>query len=242
MKINQISILKQFTNITYSFTSKNDGNLAFHVNDDIDLVNKNHQDLAKKLNYDKNKLVHMKQVHSNKIQILTEQDNYLSPPTCDALITNKIHTPLMVMVADCAPILFYDDIKKVIAVAHAGRSGVFQNIVQTTLSSFINDFNSSIDNIYVAIGANIHSCCYEVGSEIYDEAMLLGLGYALQPRDNKYLLNINAILKKQLLLAGIDEKNIEESNECTLCKKDKYFSYRHKKDNGRFAGVIYLNN
>ena len=241
MKINQISILKQFANITYCFTSKYDGNLAYHVKDDVDLVDRNHQDLAHRLNYDKNKLVHMKQIHSNKIQILTEQENYLNPPTCDAIITNKINTPLMVMVADCAPILFYDDVKKVIAVAHAGRAGAFQNIVQTTLNSFINDFGSSIDNIYVVIGANIHSCCYEVGSEIYDEAVLLGLSYALKPRDNKYLLNINAILKKQLLLAGIDEKKIEESKECTLCKKDKYFSYRYEKKTGRFAGIIYLN-
>ncbi len=240
MKINQISILKQFANITYCFTSKHDGNLAYHVKDDIDLVDRNHQDLAQRLNYDKNKLVHMKQVHSNTIHILTERENYFNPPTCDALITNKIHTPLMVMVADCAPVIFYDDVKKVIAVAHAGRAGAFKNIIQNTLDSFTNNFGSSIDNVYVEIGANIHICCYEVGSEVYDEAKSLQLDYAVKCKDGQYFLDINSILMKQLLQAGIDEKKVEVSKECTLCNKNKYFSYRDKQDTGRFCGVIYL--
>lgn len=240
MKIIQTSRLKQFTNITYSFTTKSDGNLAFHVGDAIDKVNMTHQRLAEKLGYEKKNLVHMKQVHSNDIQILSNSECFLSPPTCDALITDKINTPLMVMVADCAPVIFYDDVKKVIAVAHAGRAGAFKNIMQNTLNSFTNNFDSSIDNVYVEIGANIHACCYEVGSEVHDEAKSLNLDYAVQCKNGQYFLDINSILMKQLLQAGIDEKKIEVSKECTLCNKSKYFSYRDKQDTGRFCGVIYL--
>lgn len=240
MKINQTSILKQFTNITYCFTTKSDGNLAFHVNDDVVQVNKNHQDLAKKLDYDVNSLVHMKQIHSNKVHVLTDKENFLNPPSCDGLITNKIDTPLMVMVADCAPVIFYDDVKKVIAVVHAGRAGALKNIVQNILDVFSNDFGSLINNIYVEIGANIHSCCYEVGWEVYYEARSMKLEYALISKDGKYFLDINSILKKQLLQAGIDERKIAVSEECTLCNSSKYFSYRHEKFTGRFCGVIYL--
>ncbi len=147
----------------------------------------------------------------------------------------------MVMVADCSPILFYDDIKKVIAVAHAGRQGAFKNIVANVIQSFINNFGSHVKDIYVVIGASIGACCYEVGSEIYEEAKELNLEYAMIKKDESYYLDIGKILKKQLLKLGVLEKNIEISNECSCCQNDKYFSYRADGITGRFAGVICLN-
>ncbi len=222
------------------FTSKADGNFAFHVGDDEKSVIKNHEALAKKLRYDKNKLVHMKQIHSNIVHIINDDDNFTNPPTCDALVTNKRNTPLMVMVADCSPVVFYDDVDGVIAVAHAGRQGAFKDIVTKTIKSMACEFNSKPKNIKVEIGANIDVCCYEVGKEIYDEGCKLGFEKAFEIRQKKYFLDIDFILKKQLLACGINEKNIEICNECTCCNTQKYYSYRAKKNTGRFGGVIYL--
>jgi polyphenol oxidase len=249
-KIDKNNILKKFKNISYSFTNRAGGlsknnyssfNLAFHVDDDFADVDANHTILAKKLNYEKETLVHMKQIHSNDVHIVNESDNYKNPPTCDALITNKKNIPLMVMVADCSPILFYDDVQKVIAVAHAGRKGAFSNIVHNVVDSFIQNFNSKAKDIYVSIGASICSLCYEVGEEIAKEAKVLNLEYAIETHHNRYHLNIRKILKHQLLESGIQEKNIEISDECSSCLDEKYFSYRSHGVTGRFAGVIKLN-
>jgi len=233
-------LLNKFSNLTHAFTTRSSGNLAFHVNDNPLHVEKNHEALAKELNYNKKTLIHMKQIHSNSLHIVNETNNFYNPKTCDALITNKTNTPLMVMVADCSPILFYDDKKKVIAVAHAGRAGAFKNIIKVVIDSFQNDFNSQISSLHVAIGASIGSCCYEVGIEIYKEAKELNLEYAIETRDNKYFLDIRKILKKQLLTCGVKDENIEITNECTSCLNKKYFSYRADPKCGRFAGVIYL--
>ncbi len=240
MKIYQSKLLNNFTNLVYTFTTKKSANLAFHVSDDPRVVKENHKLLASKLNYDKKTLVHMKQIHSDIVHIVQDCDNFDHPPTCDALITNKKNTPLMVMVADCSPILFYDDTKKVIAVAHAGRAGAFKNIVKNVVQSFTNDFQSDAKNIIISIGASIGSCCYEVGSEIYDEAKSLNLEYAIQKKDDSYYLSVSNILKNQLLASNIQEKNIEISNECSCCNKDTYFSYRADGVTGRFCGVICL--
>jgi YfiH family protein len=183
----------------------------------------------------------MKQIHSDIVHIVRDEDNFDKPPTCDALITNKLDTPLMVMVADCSPILFYDDRQKVIAVAHAGRAGAFKNIIKNVIDSMKENFNSSASSLHVAIGASIGACCYDVGQEIYDEAQDLKLEYAFEINDNKYYLNIKEILKKQLLACGAKSENIEISEECTCCLKYKYFSYRADKRCGREAGVIKLN-
>jgi len=233
-------LLNKFSNLTHTFTTRSSGNLAFHVNDNPLHVERNHETLAKALNYDKRTLIHMKQIHSNILHIVDENDDFYTPKTCDALITNKVNTPLMVMVADCSPILFYDDIKKVVAVAHAGRAGTFKNITKVVVQSFKNDFNSQASSLHVAIGASIGVCCYEVGDKIYEEVKELNLEYAIQIRDNSYYLDIKKILKKQLLELGLYEENIDISSECNCCKVDKYFSYRANSKTGRFAGIILL--
>ena len=112
MQFYQSKLLKKFPELTYAFTTKQTGNLAFHVNDNPVILLKNHKNLASELNYDLKTLVHMKQIHSNVVKIVDKSDNFANPPTCDALITDRLHTPLMVMVADCSPVLFYDSQKK----------------------------------------------------------------------------------------------------------------------------------
>ena len=250
MEIYQTDLLNKFKNLTHAFSTKDGGvslkpydslNLAFHVQDEPQNVQNNHTILANKLSYNKNSLIHMKQIHSDIVHIVKESDSFETPPTCDALITNKPNIPLMVMVADCSPILFYDESQKVIAVAHAGRQGAFKNIIKNVLNSFIENFDSNKDNIHVVIGASIGACCYEVGQEIYEEAKELALDYAMQKKENCYYLDVSKILQTQLLESGIKKENIEISKECTCCKNDKYFSYRADGVTGRFCGVIELN-
>ena len=241
MQIIQSKLLNQFIGITHGFTTKKNGNLAFHVGDDVNNVNKNHTLLAREMLYKRDKLVHMKQIHSSIVKIIDNIDNFTNPPICDAMITNSKNTPLMVMVADCSPILFYDAKRDVIAVAHAGRAGAFKNIIQTVIRSFTDDFDSHPNDIVVSIGASIGSCCYEVGEDIYSEAKELNLAYAISKRQDSYYLDISKILKSQLINAKILENSIEFSNECSCCKNEKYFSYRAQNITGRFAGVIFLN-
>lgn len=250
MQLKRSNLLNNFSNVKHAFTTKYGGvskepytslNLAFHVDNNPWHVDINHNTLANELGYEKNSLIYMKQIHSDTVHIVTDKDNFKAPPTCDALITDKIKTPLMVMVADCSPLLFYDDEKKVIAVAHAGRAGAFKNIVKNVINSFINEFNSNVQNIYVSVGASIGVCCYEVGSEIYDEACKENLEYAMSKRDNSYYLDIGKILHTQLIACGIEKEHIEISPDCSCCKNDTYFSYRADGVTGRFAGVIELN-
>jgi len=223
----------------FFFTSKIDGNLAFHVNDNKEKVIQNHKKLAKKHGYNLDNLIHMKQIHSNKVHIVNEQNNFSNPPTCDALITDKKNTPLMVMVADCTPVLFFDHIKGVIAAVHIGRQGAFKNIVKNVLESFTNNYGSKKENIKVYIGASICKNCYEVGAEIVKEADYLNLYYAVERKNTKFYLDVNKIIFKQLKEHGIDKKNVELSPECSSCDQ-KYYSYRRDGQTGRFAGVIEL--
>lgn len=239
MKFYYSEKLGLFPELLHAFTTKESGNLAFHVEDDEISVQENHSLLAKELGYEKNSLVHMKQIHSDIVYIVKDED-FDTPPTCDALVTNRPNTPIMVMVADCSPVLFYDHEKKVIAAAHAGRQGAFKNIVANVVYKMKTEFNSDPRHIYVSLGASIGVCCYEVGDEIYDEAKEKGFEYAMQKRGESFYLDVGAILLKQLLSCGIKKENIEFCSECSCCKTETFYSYRGEGQTGRFAGVISL--
>ncbi|NOQ30679.1 MAG: peptidoglycan editing factor PgeF [Helicobacteraceae bacterium] len=221
-------------NIISFFSSKEDGNLAFHVNDDKNSVICNHKMLALKLGYDHAKLVHMKQVHSNRVVVVDNSFNFNTPPICDALITNKKNLPLMVMVADCTPILLYDRKKSAIAVVHAGREGAFKNILKETIFKMKNEFNTDSNDLEVVLGPSIKKCCYEIGSKMAKENS--EFEYAI---DEMYYLHIDKILLKQLNELGVE--NIKISNSCSCCESKTLYSYRAEGVKaGRMAGVIML--
>jgi len=249
MRSIQSPLLTPYINLLHAFTTKEGGfsqapftgnNLAYHVQDQNSSVNKNHKELAKYLNYSQNNLIRMNQVHGNTITDVDKTYNNSEPPNCDALVTNQVNTPLMVMVADCLPILLFDDTKKVIAAVHAGRAGVFTEILPKTIQRMKEKYQSKAANIKVVVGPAIHSCCYEVGEEIKKEAYKKGFDYAIIEKNKHLYLDLISIVKKQLQTSCIQEHNIEISQECTACNTDLFYSYRAEKQCGRFAGIIML--
>ena len=245
------TLLTHHTHLVHRFTSRIGGqskapyksnNLAFHVGDKEDDVTANHLHLAKQLHYDHTKLVHMKQVHSNLVLVVNpETDHFDAPPECDALVTDLPNIPLMVMVADCTPILFFDSVKKVIAVAHAGRMGALYNIVSETIKTMTERFHSDKKNIQVIIGPSIHSCCYEISEEVAQEVSDSGYHDALTLKEEKHYLDVNHIIHSQLKSLEIPQQNIEDLNICNACHNLSFFSYRADKETtGRCAGVIML--
>ncbi len=243
--------LHPFARLIHTFTTRHGGisklpyesnNLAFHVGDDAGDVVKNHRLLADALGYDCTKLVHMRQIHSDIVVIVDPKvHDFAHPPECDALITDLPGIPLMVMTADCTPVLFFDPVQNVIAVAHAGRAGALKNIVAKTVRMMGENYGSRPEEIRVALGPSIQSCCYEVGEAIGKEVGEGPYGFAVVIRGGKYFLEVNAIIHKQLEDIGILQSHIDDLNICNACENETYFSYRaDRQKTGRIAGVIML--
>lgn len=217
--------------VKYFFSDKTDGNLAYHVGDIKENVDKNRQKLALKYDYKNENLCYMNQIHSANVVVVDENSpKYID--NCDALITKTKNLPLMVMVADCIPILMFDEVKGVIAAIHAGRNSTFLKISEITAKKMIEDFSCKIENIKVIMGPSIQKCCYEVNDELkniveesFGKEFVIGNNIDLQGINKKLLENL-----------GI--KNIEISSICTKCSNKPFFSYRKEKNTGRFAGVI----
>ena len=94
MKTVSSSLLSPFSNLTALFTTRHGGvshspyhtaNLAFHVGDHPSDVIRNHDLLAASVGYERTKLVHMRQIHSDTIVVVDSSHHFEAPPGCDAL-------------------------------------------------------------------------------------------------------------------------------------------------------------
>ena len=221
--------------VKYYFSTTEDGNLSYLVDDLKQNVDKNRQTVANIMEYKNEDLVYMNQVHGNNVQIVDINSPKLIE-NCDGIITKEKNLPLMVMVADCIPILFFDEIQGVIAAVHAGRNSTFLKIAQITANKMINELGCNANNIKVIFGPSIHSCCYEVSDELlnivktsFGEKFCIGKNIDLQG------INIK-------LLEEVGIRHINVSNICTKCSNEPFFSFRKNPKTGRFAGIISLSN
>ncbi len=206
-----------------------DFNLALHVADDPMAVTANREILAKALGLTSDRIFYMDQVHGNEIAFIERSRPSTQIPKVDALITAESGTALVVLVADCIPLLFRSP--KAIAAVHVGRAGLIKGIVEATIARLIS-LGSKVNDISAAIGPSICGNCYEVSSDIYLDVITKYPATATNPK--KHCLDLPAGVIS--ILDGY-EIDYSRENSCTV-HGENFFSYRRDGITGRQSGVI----
>ncbi len=179
------------------------------------------------------------QKHSGKIYVL-ESD--MEPAAADAVLTERKGVLIGIRVADCVPILLYDRKKHLIGAVHAGWRGTSKQILKNTIMTMQEKFSSSAPDILIAIGPSIRKCCYIVGNEVKEEIEKVaeGDGY-YSKKDGRHYIDLSSVNVLQSLSAGVPHQNIWQSDECTFCNPEKFFSYRYSNESaGRQGGFIIM--
>lgn len=222
-------------------------NLGLHTADKHENVHANRARLAAETGIAIDKFLYASQVHSGDVKVIDEQaiaEGILSQtPQTDATITRLPGICLMVMVADCVPLILFDPVKRVSAVVHAGWRGTVHKITSNTIHSMVRHFACNPADILAGIGPSIGPCCYEVGEDVKEfvsqcfgttQEYLLQKNPTSKPHFDLWYAN-----RKQLTDSGLKAENIETSQICTLCQADTFFSSRAGKGiTGRFAAGI----
>ena len=209
-------------------------NVSPFVGDDIKNVVQNRQIIANKESFYLENMVYMRQIHSNHVEII--DNSFINEiKDCDGVVTNRRKIALMVMAADCAPVLMFDEKNSVISAIHSGRVGTYKNIVKKCIEKMEDSFNSNPKDIVVEVGPSIGVCCYEIGGDL---ACKYNKEY-IRVKKDKYFLDLKLMIKDELLECGIREEKLKISSICTCCD-ESYFSYRRDGKTGRFCGVIML--
>ena len=248
-------LLVKETEVLHAVTTRQGGgslppfdslNLGLHVGDDPERVIGNYELLSAALAFRLDTLVACKQVHGDRVIEVREGDERrLSFLQCreegDALVTSVPGLVLMVRIADCLPVMFFDPLRKVAGIAHAGWRGTVKKIAAKTVEVIMSRYNSDPARILVGIGPGIGPCCYEVDervSSLFTKSFSSG-EQLITERNGKQYLDLWEANRKQLLEAGIRAENIEVAGLCTSCQNQLLFSHRKDKGKtGRFGALI----
>jgi polyphenol oxidase len=225
-------------------------NLALHVPDDPGIVLKNRLMLCKETGIDAGSFVFANQVHSTRIRIVTTEDctkgfadNATAFKKTDAMITEETHVCLIILTADCVPVLLFDPVRRVIAAIHAGWRGSVNDITSKTVREMIAVFGSRPADILAGIGPSIGPCCYNVDTAFVEKLNSVNPAYNsyVLHKGNGLFFDLWKLNTDQLIRTGLRPKNIENSAICTSCNHNVFYSYRFEKGStGRFASGIML--
>lgn len=212
-------------------------NFRFNCDDSKENVLENFRIMSECIGVDYNRIVVSKQVHEDNVHIVGDTDigngiifdNKFD--SVDALITDRTGICLVTLYADCVPIMFLDTKKCVIGSAHSGWKGTVKEIGAKTVEKMKNVYGSKPDDILCAIGPSIRVDHFEVGDDVARIFInKFGADTAVKYGE-KYHVDMQLAIKKQLLASGIPSENIDDCGICTYCNSDIFFS--HRKTNGR---------
>ena len=208
-----------------------DFNLALHVGDDPEVVARNRSLLAASLGIPATSLRFMNQIHGSRIAVAGTSDETAELPEADALFTQQSGVALVVLVADCIPLLLVSD--QGVAAVHVGRKGLVAGIVENSIQTFI-DHDIKPATITAKIGPSICKDCYEVDLSMYEEISQSHPACATT-------LEQHCLDLVSGVVTILATKNIAYELEPRCTREDRdLFSYRRDGITGRQAGVVLL--
>ncbi|WP_048602574.1 peptidoglycan editing factor PgeF [Rubeoparvulum massiliense] len=233
-------------------------NLGYHVGDKEELVQQNRHQLCEDAQLAWNGWVSFQQVHSDKIGYVSQFDagrgrDSLEDaiPQWDGAYTDQAGILLTALFADCVPLFFYAPGAQLIGLAHAGWRGTVKGIGATMVQRWQKEYHVQPNEILVAIGPSIQGCCYEISDHVAIPLVEQLEHYHLQdkveevltPLSNKgqYRCHLSQANRLILEAVGVPSDQIVQSNDCTSCHVDRFFSYRKEGGKtGRMAAFIQL--
>ncbi len=203
----------------------------------IDRGLENRSDIKRRLNEEKitpRHILFLKQIHSAEVVVIDAEEKIYEGqdlPRADALITNLKNVVIAVVTADCGPLLFFDEEKKIIAAAHAGWRGAKLGIIDSTVAAMK---KLGAENIRTIIGPMIQQKSYEVSRDFFDEFLNENKDnekfFINGAKPDKYLFDLPAYIEKKLQLAGV--KEIKNFRHDTYSNEKDFFSFRRSTHNG----------
>jgi hypothetical protein len=219
-------------------------NLALHVGDDTQTVEKNRAHLSSFLRLPGEPLW-LNQVHQTGIVNAAEYPGIEhAPPDADASFSVKPNQVCIVMTADCLPVLVCNRRGNKVAAIHAGWRGLAEGVIESAIAAL----HEPADQLLVWLGPAIGPQAFEVGEEVRAafiskfatfENITTQVALAFtQNRAGHYLADIYQLARLTLQTLGIGA--VYGGEHCTFNDADHFYSYRRDATTGRQASLIWF--
>ena len=204
-------------------------NLAGHVGDDADAVATNRARVADALELPASALNFMAQVHGADVAVLPCDP----APSADAQIGADFGQALVVLVADCTPVLLYATDRPLVAAVHAGRPGMVAGVVPNTVQKMR---SLGAADLRAVVGPAVCGRCYEVPDEMRSVAAQQFPASHAVSWSGTAAIDVAGGVVSQLHDLGVP---LDWVPGCTR-EEQNLFSHRRDHGAGRFAGVVAL--
>jgi len=171
-------------------------------------------------------------------------DSAAAFPGTDAMITNLPDVALTILVADCAPVVLYDPVRRAVGVAHSGRVGTLKGVIPQTIKAMGAAFGSAPADLLIGIGPAIGAASYEIGAAEAAEVMTAfgsaGTQLLVQNRPGHAIFDLPGAIRRQLRAGGVPGTSVFDMAIDTRTATDTFFSDRATRPCGRFAAIAVL--
>ncbi|MDY7079992.1 MAG: polyphenol oxidase family protein, partial [Chloroflexota bacterium] len=127
-------------------------NLGHTAGDDLSAVEENHRRALGVLGLEPDQVVSPYQVHGARVGVVGPAHLGAVQPATDALVTAEPAVPLLMRFGDCAPVLFFDPVRRAVGIAHAGWRGVVAGSIPATVRTLAERLRCDLANLWAGIG------------------------------------------------------------------------------------------
>jgi polyphenol oxidase len=221
-------------------------NLGLRVGDDLRRTLSNRRRVATVLGLAGLPWAVARQVHSARVlrvadgRSLGQGPPEAKPPVGegDGLVSAEPGVVLVVLTADCVPVLLADPAAGVVGAVHAGWRGLAAGVVEAGVAALAGlgaDPAATVGLVGPAVGG----CCYEVGADVRAAVGDRYPAALATTRDGRPSLDPATAAADALAGAGVAEVRV--AGECTHDLAERYFSHRRDRGvTGRQAGLVAL--
>ncbi len=219
-------------------------NFLAAVGDDALAVAENRRRAAHELGIESSRLYFLSQVHGTDARALLGDEDWDSVvrSSGDITLSKAAGVGCGVRSADCVPVLIADRKSGAVCAVHSGWKGTVSRAAVAGLMALRRCIGGEGDWV-AAIGPHIERCCFEVGRDVAEalsRASVLGEQAVMAGQDGANpKVDLRAIVRAQLMEAGVSGISIDDVRGCTVCDSGRFFSYRRDKEkSGRLLSAI----
>jgi polyphenol oxidase len=214
-------------------------NLSASTGDRPEAVRANRVALCEALGIDATRVSMMHQVHGSGVVSVGAP---LRPgrfagglagwPEGDALVTGTPGVPLLVLAADCLPVLIWRRDGTAVAAAHAGWRGLMGGVLEGAVAAL-----GPADELAAVVGPGVSHARYPVDSGLRARfADRFGPEVVHEPA-----VDLRAAAGVALRRAGLHPDRIAVVEGCTAGEPDRFYSHRRDgATTGRQCGVVWM--
>jgi len=227
-------------------------NLGLHVGDHPEHVLGNRARAATAVGLELADLVFCSQPHGRAVAVVDRSHRGRGSRSLedavagvDALVTASPGVGLVVLVADCVPMVLYEPVAHVVACVHAGWRGTVGRVAHAAVETMV-ALGARTDRILAGIGPAVPAARYQVGDEVAAAARASfgddgddGDEVIRPDGTGRWRFDLWAANRRVLLDAGVTAGNVSLSGIGTG-QGTPFFSHRAAQPCGRFAAIATL--